>query len=71
MAENLFKMAAYSGKFIQDGGGMLTSSIRRAHGVRTKVGRLRKHSVLKSIVYYLLLRFYGIQVYIYVRPSPI
>ena len=33
---------------IQDGGGMLTSSIRRAHGVRTKVGRLRKHSVLKS-----------------------
>ena len=30
---------------IQDGGGMLTSSIRR---VRTKVGRLRKHSVLKS-----------------------
>ena len=41
-------MAAYSGKFIQDGGGMLTSSIRRAHGVRTKVGRLRKHSVLKS-----------------------
>ena len=48
IAENLFKMAAYSGKFIQDGGGMLTSSIRRAHGVRTKVGRLRKHSVLKS-----------------------
>ena len=48
MAENLFKMAAYSGKFIQDGGGMLTSSIRRAHGVRTKVGRLRKHTVLKS-----------------------
>ena len=35
IAENLFKMAAYSGKFIQDGGGMLTSSIRRAHGVRT------------------------------------
>ena len=33
---------------IQNGGGMLTSSIRRAHGVRTKVGRLRKHSVLKS-----------------------
>ena len=33
---------------IQDGGGMLTSSIRRAHSVRTKVGRLRKHSVLKS-----------------------
>ena len=33
---------------IQDGGGMLTSSIRRVHGVRTKVGRLRKHSVLKS-----------------------
>ena len=32
----------------QDGGGMLTSSIRRAHGVRTKVGRLQKHSVLKS-----------------------
>ena len=33
---------------IQDGGGMLTSSIRRAHGVRTKVGRQRKHNVLKS-----------------------
>ena len=33
---------------IQNGGGMLMSSIRRAHGVRTKVGRLRKHSVLKS-----------------------
>ena len=33
---------------IQNGGGMLTSSIRRAHGVRTKVGRLRKYSVLKS-----------------------
>ena len=33
---------------IQDGGGMLTSSITRANGVRTKVGRLRKHSVLKS-----------------------
>ena len=33
---------------IQNGDGMLTSSIRRAHGVRTKVGRLRKHSVLKS-----------------------
>ena len=33
---------------IQNGGGMLTSSIRRAHGVRTKVGRLRKHSILKS-----------------------
>ena len=33
---------------IQNGGGMLTSSIRCAHGVRTKVGRLRKHSVLKS-----------------------
>ena len=33
---------------IQDIGGILTSSIRRAHGVRTKVGRLRKHSVLKS-----------------------
>ena len=32
---------------IQNGGGMLTSSIRRAHAVR-KVGRLRKHSVLKS-----------------------
>ena len=32
---------------IQNGGGMLTSSIRRAHGVRTKVRRLRKHSVLK------------------------
>ena len=28
IAENLFKMAAYSGKFIQDGGGMLTSSIK-------------------------------------------
>ena len=27
---------------------MLTSSIRRAHDVRTEVGRLRKHSVLKS-----------------------
>ena len=34
--------------YVQDGGGMLTSSIRRAHGVRTKVGRLRKHSVVKS-----------------------
>ena len=33
---------------IQNGGGMLTSSIRRAYGVRTKVGRLRKNSVLKS-----------------------
>ena len=33
---------------IQNGGGMLTSSIGRAHSVRTKVGRLRKHSVLKS-----------------------
>ena len=38
---------------IQNGGGsnrkrQMTSSIRRAHGVRTKVGRLRKHSVLKS-----------------------
>ena len=33
---------------IQNGGGMLTSSVRRAYGVRTKVGRLRKHSVLKS-----------------------
>ena len=33
---------------IQNGGGMLTSSIKCAHGVRTKVGRLRKHSVLKS-----------------------
>ena len=33
---------------IQNGGGMLTSSIRRAHGVRTKVGRLQKQSVLKS-----------------------
>ena len=33
---------------IQNDDGMLTSSIRRAHGVRTKVGRLRKHSVLKS-----------------------
>ena len=33
---------------IQNGGGMLTSLIRRAHGVRTIVGRLRKHSVLKS-----------------------
>ena len=33
---------------IQNGGGMLTSSVRRAHSVRTKVGRLRKHSVLKS-----------------------
>ena len=33
---------------IQDGSGMLTSSIKRAraHGVGTKVGRLRKHSVL-------------------------
>ena len=28
---------------IQNGSGMLTSSIRRVHGVRTKVGRLRKH----------------------------
>ena len=33
---------------IQNGGEMLTSSIRRVHGVRTKVGRLRKHGVLKS-----------------------
>ena len=40
---------------IQDGGGMLMSFARRAHefikcayGVRTKVGRLQKHSVLKS-----------------------
>ena len=33
---------------IENGGGMLTSSIRRVHGVRTKVGRLRKHGVLKS-----------------------
>ena len=38
---------------IQNGGGMLTSSITRARmcareDVRTKVGRLRKHSVLKS-----------------------
>ena len=35
IAENLFKMAAYSEKFIQDGGGMLTSSIRCAHKGRT------------------------------------
>ena len=33
---------------IQNGGGMLTLSIRRAHGVRTKVGRLRRHDKLKS-----------------------
>ena len=38
---------------IQNGGGsnrkrQMTSSLRRAHGVRTKVGRLRKHSLLKS-----------------------
>ena len=26
----------------------MTSSIRRVHGVGTKIGRLRKHSVLKS-----------------------
>ena len=48
MAENLFKMAAYSRKFIQDGGGVLTSSTGCAYSVRTKVGRLRKHSILKS-----------------------
>ena len=40
---------------IQNGGGMLTSSIRRAQGVRTKVGRLRKHSVLKSDWYSVIL----------------
>ena len=47
MAANLFKMAAYSRKFIQDGSGVLTSSTGCAHSVRSKVGRLRKHSVLK------------------------
>ena len=31
---------------IQNGGGMLTSPIRRTHGVRTKVERLRKHGNL-------------------------
>ena len=38
---------------IQNGGGMLTSSITRARmcareDVRAKIGRLRKHSVLKT-----------------------
>ena len=46
IAENLFKMAAYSGKFIQDGGGMLTSSIR---GVRTVCAQ--RSDVCESIAY--------------------
>ena len=41
MAANLFKMAAYSRKFIQDGGGVLTSSTRRVHKSRASAKACR------------------------------
>ena len=50
MAEKLFKIPAHSGKFIQDGGGSNENDVvdNACEDVGAKVGRLRKHSVLKS-----------------------